>query len=163
MNKFGLLLYALLAISYAQSSVIDRFNTTDIFEKLINITKVMANSTEYKCAANLTKNKSKVMEVIEKIINEIKGGKSLFDVFLPNVGSLVFLTGFYEDCNIVSIINNINFLKKDDGIQKFGHNVVDNALILETLFNDLMTAPDLFGKLLVIVKVIKITTGFSVQ
>ena len=53
------------------------------------------------------------------------------------------------------------FLTTEKGIQQFGKNIIKNADTLENLFNELMTTLDMDSKLLVIAKIIKITTGIT--
>ena len=65
MNKFGLFLCVLLTINYAQSSVVDGLDINDIYDKFVVISKGMADSTAYKCSANLLKNKQKIISTIE--------------------------------------------------------------------------------------------------
>ena len=161
MNKFGLFLCVLLAISYAQSSVVDGLDINDIYDKFVVISKGMADSTAYKCSANLLKNKQKIISTIENILNDVKGGKSVVDALIGRAVGLMFLDGFFDDCNVGSIISIAPDLLKVKGIQQVGQTVIQNASELENLFTEFTAAEDLDSKLIVIGKVIKSATGLT--
>ena len=161
MNKFLLFLFALLVIGFAQSSIIDKLDIKVIYEKFINISKVMADTDEYKCSANLLKNNDTLISNITNIINAIKGGKTLSEAFFENASAFGQIKGFLDDCNINNNLVVILSLTSEKGIRRFGENVAENADTLENLFNELMTTLDMDSKLLVIAKIIKITTGIT--
>ena len=161
MNKFLLFLCALLVIGFAQSSIIDKLDIKVIYEKFINISKVMADTDEYKCSANLLKNKDSLIPIITNITNAIKRGKTLYEAFLENDSAFGQIEGIFDDCNINNNLVIIFFLTSEKGIQQFGTNISKNADTLENLFNELMTTLDMDSKLLVIAKIIKITTGIT--
>ncbi len=161
MNKFGLFLCVLLAISYAQSSVVDGLDINDIYDKFVVISKGMADSTAYKCSANLLKNKDSLIPIITNITNAIKRGKTLYEAFLENDSAFGQIEGIFDDCNINNNLVIIFFLTSEEGIKQFGKNIDKNADTLENLFNELMTTLDMDSKLLVVAKIIKITTGIT--
>ena len=161
MNKFLLFLCALLVIGFAQSSIIDKLDIKVIYEKFINITKVMADTDEYKCSANLLKNNDTLIPIITNITNAIKRGKTLYEAFLENDSAFGQIKGILDDCNIYNNLGIIFFLTSEEGIQQFGKNIDKNADTLVNLFNELMTTLDMDSKLLVIAKIIKITTGIT--
>ena len=66
MNKLGLLFCFLLAISYVQSEEIDGLNVTDLYDKLISVTKGMAETNEYKCSNNLRNNRNTIMQQLKQ-------------------------------------------------------------------------------------------------
>ena len=161
MNKFLLFLCALLVIGFAQSSIIDKLDIKVIYEKFINISKVMADTDEYKCSANLLKNNDTLIQIITNIINAIKGGKTLNEAFLENASAFGQIKGFLDDCNIINNLIIVLFFSRETGIKQVGTNIIENADTLENLFNELMTTLDMDSKLLVIAKIIKITTGIT--
>ena len=161
MNKFLLFLCALLVIGFAQSSIIDKLDIKVIYEKFINISKVMADTDEYKCSANLLKNNDTLISNITNIINAIKGGKTLSEAFFENASAFGQIKGFLDDCNVVDNLIIVFLLSRETGIKQVGTNIIENADILENLFNELMTTLDMDSKLLVIAKIIKITTGIT--
>ena len=161
MNKFLLFLCALLVIGFAQSSIIDKLDIKVIYEKFINISKVMADTDEYNCSANLLKNKDSLIPIITNITNAIKRGRTLYEAFLENASAFEQIEGILDDCNINNNLGIIFFLTTEKGIQQFGKNIIKNADTLENLFNELMTTLDMDSKLLVIAKIIKITTGIT--
>ena len=161
MNKFLLFLCALLVIGFAQSSIIDKLDIKVIYEKFINISKVMADTDEYKCSANLLKNNDTLIRIITNIINAIKGGKTLSEAFFENASAFGQIKGFLDDCNVVDNLIIVLLLSRETGIKQVGTNIIENADTLENLFNELMTTLDMDSKLLVIAKIIKITTGIT--
>ena len=161
MNKFLLFLCALLVIGFAQSSIIDKLDIKVIYEKFINISKVMADTDEYKCSANLLKNNDTLIQIITNIINAIKGGKTLSEAFFENASAFGQIKGFLDDCNVVDNLIIVLLLSRETGIKQVGTNIIENADTLENLFNELMTTLDMDSKLLVIAKIIKITTGIT--
>ena len=161
MNKFLLFLCALLLIGFAQSSIIDKLDIKVIYEKFINISKVMADTDEYKCSANLLKNNDTLISNITNIINAIKGGKTLSEAFFENASAFGQIKGFLDDCNVVDNLIIVLLLSRETGIKQVGTNIIENADTLENLFNELMTTLDMDSKLLVIAKIIKITTGIT--
>ena len=161
MNKFLLFLCALLVIGFAQSSIIDKLDIKVIYEKFINISKVMADTDEYKCSANLLKNNDALISNITNIINAIKGGKTLSEAFFENASAFGQIKGFLDDCNVVDNLIIVLLLSRETGIKQVGTNIIENADTLENLFNELMTTLDMDSKLLVIAKIIKITTGIT--
>ena len=161
MNKFLLFLCALLVIGFAQSSIIDKLDIKVIYEKFINISKVMADTDEYKCSANLLKNNDALIPNITNIINAIKGGKTLSEAFFENASAFGQIKGFLDDCNVVDNLIIVLLLSRETGIKQVGTNIIENADTLENLFNELMTTLDMDSKLLVIAKIIKITTGIT--
>ena len=161
MNKFLLFLCALLVIGFAQSSIIDKLDIKVIYEKFINISKVMADTDEYKCSANLLKNNDTLISNITNIINAIKGGKTLSEAFFENASAFGQIKGFLDDCNVVDNLIIVILLSRETGIKQVGTNIIENADTLENLFNELMTTLDMDSKLLVIAKIIKITTGIT--
>ena len=161
MNKFLLFLCALLVIGFAQSSIIDKLDIKVIYEKFINISKVMADTDEYKCSANLLKNNDTLIQIITNIINAIKGGKTLNEAFFENASAFGQIKGFLDDCNIINNLIIVLLLSRETGIKQVGTNIIENADTLENLFNELMTTLDMDSKLLVIAKIIKITTGIT--
>ena len=161
MNKFLLFLCALLVIGFAQSSIIDKLDIKVIYEKFINISKVMADTDEYKCSANLLKNNDTLISNITNIINAIKGGKTLSEAFFENASAFGQIKGFLDDCNVVDNLIIVFLLSRETGIKQVGTNIIENADTLENLFNELMTTLDMDSKLLVIAKIIKITTGIT--
>ena len=161
MNKFLLFLCALLVIGFAQSSIIDKLDIKVIYEKFINISKVMADTDEYKCSANLLKNNDTLIQIITNIINAIKGGKTLNEAFFENASAFGQIEGFLDDCNIINNLIIVLLLSRETGIKQVGTNIIENADTLENLFNELMTTLDMDSKLLVIAKIIKITTGIT--
>ena len=161
MNKFLLFLCALLVIGFAQSSIIDKLDIKVIYEKFINISKVMADTDEYKCSANLLKNNDIIISNITNIINAIKGGKTLSEAFFENASAFGQIKGFLDDCNVVDNLIIVLLLSRETGIKQVGTNIIENADTLENLFNELMTTLAMDSKLLVIAKIIKITTGIT--
>ena len=161
MNKFLLFLCALLVIGFAQSSIIDKLDIKVIYEKFINISKVMADTDEYKCSANLLKNNDTLISNITNIINAIKGGKTLSEAFFENASAFGQIKGFLDDCNVVDNLIIVLLLSRETGIKQVGTNIIENADTLENLFNELMTTLAMDSKLLVIAKIIKITTGIT--
>ena len=161
MNKFLLFLCALLVIGFAQSSIIDKLDIKVIYEKFINISKVMADTDEYKCSANLLKNNDTLISNITNIINAIKGGKTLSEAFFENASAFGQIKGFLDDCNVVDNLIIVFLLSRETGIKQVGTNIIENADTLENLFNELMTTLAMDSKLLVIAKIIKITTGIT--
>ena len=161
MNKFLLFLCALLVIGFAQSSIIDKLDIKVIYEKFINISKVMADTDEYKCSANLLKNNDTLISNITNIINAIKGGKTLSEAFFENASAFGQIKGFLDDCNVVDNLIIVLLLSRETGIKQVGTNIIENADTLENSFNELMTTLDMDSKLLVIAKIIKITTGIT--
>ena len=161
MNKFLLFLCALLVIGFAQSSIIDKLDIKVIYEKFINISKVMADTDEYKCSVNLLKNNDTLISNITNIINAIKGGKTLSEAFFENASAFGQIKGFLDDCNVVDNLIIVLLLSRETGIKQVGTNIIENADTLENLFNELMTTLDMDSKLLVIAKIIKITTGIT--
>ena len=161
MNKFLLFLCALLVIGFAQSSIIDKLDIKVIYEKFINISKVMADTDEYKCSANLLKNNDIIISNITNIINAIKGGKTLSEAFFENASAFGQIKGFLDDCNVVDNLIIVFLLSRETGIKQVGTNIIENADTLENLFNELMTTLAMDSKLLVIAKIIKITTGIT--
>ena len=73
----------------------------------------------------------------------------------------MFLDGFFDDCNVGSIISIAPDLLKVKGIQQVGQTVIQNASELESLFTEFTAAEDLDSKLIVIGKVIKSATGLT--
>ena len=161
MNKFGLFLCFILAIGYAQSSIIDGIDMNDFYEKFIQISKGMSDSNSYKCASTLARHKTKVLEMVEKVVKDVKGGKSLTDALISNAIGLVFLDGFSTDCNVSSIISIAPELLKVKGIQTVGSNLVKNASDIENYIDEFMKAENLDGKLLAIGKIIRAATGIT--
>ena len=121
----------------------------------------MADTDEYKCSANLLKNNDALISNITNIINAIKGGKTLSEAFFENASAFGQIKGFLDDCNVVDNLIIVLLLSRETGIKQVGTNIIENADTLENLFNELMTTLDMDSKLLVIAKIIKITTGIT--
>ena len=157
MSKIGLFLCFLLA--FAHSSIIDGVDTNEFYDKFIQIAKGMADSTAYKCASSLSRHRTKILETIEKVLKDVKGGKSMTDALISNAVSLIFLDGFADDCNVGTLIAIVPDLLKVEGIKKIGTNMVNNAADIEAYISEFMGADNLDAKLLAIGKIIKSTTG----
>ena len=161
MNKLGLFLCFLLAISYTQSEVIDGIDVNELYDKFTNIAKGLADNTEYKCSNLLINNKNKVLPKVEEVVRNLKDTNALPNALAGFALQLSMIDGFISDCNIASVVNIILTITKAEGIKQMGQNMIDNATELEGLFKDFTAATTEEGKLIVIGKIIRKITGIT--
>ena len=161
MNKLGLFLCFLLAISYTQSEVIDGLDINELYDKFTIIAKGMAETTEYKCANSLINNKAKILPEVENIMKSLNNEQELMSKLIGAGLKLFMIDGFATDCNLQSIMEIAPKITKAEGIRNMGNNMINNADELETIFKEFTNASDLDGKLIVIGKIIRKITGIS--
>ena len=161
MNKLGLFLCFLLAISYAQTEVIDGLDVNELYDKFTIIAKGMAETTEYKCSNILISKKAKILPVVEDILKSLKNEQELMGKIISGGLKLIMIEGLPENCNLNKVMEVLPTISKAAGITKMGQNMIDNASNLETLFKEFTAASNIDGKLMVVGKIVAKIVGIS--
>ena len=163
MNKLGLFVCFLLAISYAQTEVIDGIDVNELYDKFTIIAKGMAETTEYKCSNTLITHKGTILPVIEDIMKSLKNEQELAGKIVTAGLKLFMIEGLADNCNLGKALEIIPKLLKADGIRSMGQNMIDNAADLENLFKEFTQASDIEGKNIAIGKIVRKITGLTFQ
>ena len=161
MNKLGLFFCFILAISYAQTTVIDGLDVNELYDKFTIIAKGMAETTEYKCSNVLIAKKPVILPVVEDIMKSLKNEQELTGKIISGGIKLLMVEGLADNCNLNKLIEVLPTITKADGIKKMGQNMIDNASNLETLFKDFTKATTEDGKLMVVGKIVAKIVGVS--
>ena len=160
MNKLGLFLCFFLAISYAQSEVVDGIDVDDVYDKFVIIAKGLADSNEYKCSNQLSNNRNKILPRVVELIKNLKDKDAIAGA-LSGFAQLISIRGIIDDCNIWDTIGKLLSIMKAEGISNMGQNMKDNASELEGLIKELTEANNQDTRLLVIGKIIRKITGIT--
>ena len=162
MNKVGLFICFLLAISFTKSEEIDGIDVDEVYGKLIIITKGMAKTAEYKCSNTLNNKKDEILPVVKDAVRNLKNTEEISNI-LGTLAVKLFKTGVLNDCNVINIISFVSNILKPDGIRNLGYNIKNNVNPLSGLLQEYFQASDKERKLFVLGQIIRIITGVSLE
>ncbi len=161
MNKLGLFLCFFLAISYAQSEVVDGIDVDDVYDKFVIIARGLADSNEYKCSNQLSNNRNTILPRVVELIKNLKDKDAIRGALTGFAFQLILIDGIFDDCNIWDTISKLLSIMTASGISNMGQNMKDNASELEGLIKELTEANNQDTRLLVIGKIIRKITGIT--
>ena len=123
MNKFTLIIFFLLLINLTKSEE----KTDMIYGIITDIARGMSRGGEGKCAKALTDSKDKLLEIFERLKNDLEKGKQLSSLMISYGIDLLGVPGMATDCKIMEFITVYTDVTTIEGIKKIALNIKKNA------------------------------------
>ena len=161
MNKFALVFCLLLIMDFSQEQI--SINIESLYDLLINVFKGMSATDECRCANIFVENKTKMVKVINTIIEDIKAGQDFSSCLAILSFELISIDNFLNDCRLISIMPVINTLFCEDGIKLLGNRIANNSKTIFNLINEMKSVIELPDKLKILGQILRIILDFYVQ
>lgn len=92
----------------------------------IGIAKGLAKSSEQKCANVLRTNTDKIVEAIEKAIQDASAGRDITEIALELVELFLGIDGFTDNCNVFAILDLVEKITTKEGYKEILENIIKN-------------------------------------
>ena len=122
MNKF-FLIFLLATVSCFP---IKEVPVEDIYNAVVGLFKGMAKTDEAKCAAVLTNQKTKILEIVYACIDEIKAGTEIATAIQNAALKLMGIDGLVSECNILAMPAIITKVTTKEGLVEIFQTLIDN-------------------------------------
>ena len=155
MNKFAILLCFLIV--FTQQATVE-----EIYDDAIYFFKGMSSTTEYKCYNTMVTQKTKLITIINKIVDEVKGGKSIINAIKAHSLEILFINKLSENCNFSTIMSKALEIYSEKGIKDIGYNIINNNGDIYTDIKGIADNSDIKVKAEYAGKLVKILTGLNV-
>jgi len=162
MNKFALVFCLLLIVNFSQEVEIN-LNYETIYDALTNIIKGLSATNEGLCANVFIKNKSKMLNIVERVIDDLKSGKKFSDLLGTYSIELLGIENLLTDCRVFSLVPAVTDLISLNGIKGIGDRIYKNAETLYDYVQKFKSTPGLGDKLVYVGKALKIVLDIYVQ
>lgn len=162
MNKFALVFCLILIVNFSQEVEIN-VNFENVYNYLINILKGLSSTNENKCANVLISNKSRVLSIVQSLIDELKSGKKFGSLITSYSTKLLSIKNLGNDCRIFHLIPVFNKMLSLEGIKGIGDRILKNAKTLYDYIEKLKTVKGLADKLVYVGKCLKIILNIYVN
>ena len=105
--------------------------SSDIFEGILT---GLTKGTNYKCKTDLLKGGSKITNIINELIEEIKSGKDIVTSVTSAISKLSSVSGLLTHCRLLNIVSSCSSIITENGRKKIVERIYNNQ---KHLINDM--------------------------
>ena len=162
MNKFAFVFCLLLIVNFSQEAEINLSYET-IHDAITNILKGLSLTNEGLCANVFVKSKSKILNLVERYVKDLKSGKKSSDLLNTYSIELLGIENFLTDCRVFSLVPLIPDLISLNGIKGIVDRINKNAQTLYDYVQKIKATKGLDDKLVYVGKALKIILDLYVK
>ena len=134
MNKLLLItLITLISISKSLKVVEIKSIPSEIFEGILT---GLTKGTNYKCKKDLLNGQSKIIQIINDLISDIKSGKNIVTSIYAAIKKLSSISGIVTDCRFLNFVNACTSIITENGRKKIVERIYNNKDHLIQDMND---------------------------
>ena len=135
MNKLLLItLITLISISKSLKVVEIKSIPSEIFEGMIDALTKKGSSG--KCKKDILNGQTKIIEIIQDLISDIKSGKNIISSITSAIKKLSSITGIINDCRFLSFVDSCASILTENGRKKIVERISSNKDHLIQDMND---------------------------
>ena len=155
MSKFAILFCFLIALS--QQATVEEY-----YDTVIYFFKGFAKDTQYKCYNTFVSQKSKILVIINKIVDEVKGGKPVKDAIMGHSLELMMVPNLANNCNLSNLVIKLPAFYSEKGVKDIGYALINHNTEVYNLIKAIIDNKDLTVKCEKAGELFKILTGLNV-
>ena len=154
MNKFAILL---CLIVFTQQVTVE-----EVYDKAIYFFKGFAEGTNYKCYNVFVSQRTTMIKLINTIITEVKGGKSIKDAVMGHLTDFMKVPNLMDHCKVITLATKLIGFYSEKGIKDIGYALVNHNTDIYSYIQKIVSEKEYEVKAEYAGKLFKTITGLSV-